>query len=177
MDDGFSGSRCSAPCVRPGPGCSGSWVGCDGKRCLSALLVHVGEAVSRDELVGASGDRIRPRPLSSAIHGYIARLREVLEPERTARTAGPVVALEGGSYRLKAADRRVDLHAARANATSARRAHAAGRLASWPVSRHRRRPASVVGVLMPFRCYIQPGLVYRLHCRRCPFSATRHFSW
>lgn len=56
---------------------------------LAALVLHCPQAVSVDTLVDLVwGDAVPPAAVSS-LHGYVARLRRVLEPSRGTRWLAP----------------------------------------------------------------------------------------
>ncbi|WP_433201098.1 BTAD domain-containing putative transcriptional regulator [Dactylosporangium sp. CS-047395] len=75
---------------------------------LAALALHRPQAVGVDSLVELVwADAPPPAPLSS-LHGYVAGLRRVLEPDRAARGRASVLVTVAPGYALRLADDDVD---------------------------------------------------------------------
>ncbi|SDR89389.1 Predicted ATPase [Friedmanniella luteola] len=67
---------------------------------LAALALHAGEVVSMDRLADLVwGDR-PPAAVTASVHGYVAALRRLLEPDRAARSAATVLLTAPPGYRL-----------------------------------------------------------------------------
>ena len=77
---------------------------------LGCLLVHSGEAVSADRLIHALWDERPPSTAKTLIHGHIAQLRKLLEPERGRGEQGMLLATTPSGYVLRAEARAVDSH-------------------------------------------------------------------
>jgi DNA-binding SARP family transcriptional activator len=94
---------------------------------LGCLLVHAGETVSTDLLIDALwGDR-PPGSALTVIHGHIANLRRLLEPERGRGEKTAVLTTTPSGYRLHAEAGSVDASAFESLLGQGREALAAGR--------------------------------------------------
>lgn len=102
---------------------------------LAALVVAAGRPATEDLLIDAVWDGEPAPAAKQALHTYVARLRAVLEPGRTARGAATVLVRGSGGYSLAVRPGQVDVWAGRELA-----ARGAAALA-------RRRPHEAVSVL------------------------------
>lgn len=102
---------------------------------LAALVVAAGRPATEDLLIDAIWDGEPAPAAKQALHTYVARLRAVLEPGRTARGAATVLVRGSGGYSLAVRPGQVDAWARRELA-----ARGAAALA-------RRRPHEAVSVL------------------------------
>jgi DNA-binding SARP family transcriptional activator len=96
---------------------------------LAVLAMAAGKIVSRHELIDAVWDA-PTGGVGSALYGYVSRLRGVLEPGRGRRAAGLVLASAGPGYLLRVPRGQVDAVAFDDQVVAARRARAAGDLAT-----------------------------------------------
>ena len=67
---------------------------------LAALALHAGEAVSVDRLADLVWDDRPPAAVTASLHGYVAALRRLLEPDRVARGAATVLVTRPPGYLL-----------------------------------------------------------------------------
>jgi DNA-binding SARP family transcriptional activator len=70
---------------------------------LAALLLRAGEVVAVDRLVDDLWDGRPPPAAVGSLHAYVANLRRVLEPGRSARAPSTILVTSGGGYVLRAA--------------------------------------------------------------------------
>jgi DNA-binding SARP family transcriptional activator len=92
------------------------------ERCLLAVLaLHLGEAVSQDELVEALWDEQAPRSATNALQNYVLRLRRALRAVEGVR-----IVTDPAGYRLQAPADVVDAGLAERLVAEGREATAAG---------------------------------------------------
>ncbi|MDH6132955.1 DNA-binding SARP family transcriptional activator [Kitasatospora sp. MAA4] len=96
---------------------------------LAVLLLNANEPVSREQLVQAVWGSRATANASGLIATYVARLRQVLEPERARRSLGGVLSSWSGGYRLAVGAGRLDLEVFEQDRLRARELRAAGDLA------------------------------------------------
>jgi DNA-binding SARP family transcriptional activator/tetratricopeptide (TPR) repeat protein/DNA-binding XRE family transcriptional regulator len=92
---------------------------------LGLLALHPNQTVSRDHIIDVLWAEQVPRTWQTIVHGSVSRLRGLLEPDRTRRRPGRVLALSGNGYRLNLDPAHVDLARFDAAASQAARAEAA----------------------------------------------------
>ncbi|MCO7193891.1 BTAD domain-containing putative transcriptional regulator, partial [Pseudonocardia sp. McavD-2-B] len=98
---------------------------------LAALVVAAGRPATEDLLIDAVWDSEPAPAAKQALHTYVARLRGVLEPGRSARGAATVLVRGSGGYALAVRPEQVDVWAMRelaargATALAQRRPHEA----------------------------------------------------
>jgi DNA-binding SARP family transcriptional activator len=68
---------------------------------LAVLLLHAGRAVPPHQIVDAVWGDEPPENGANVVQKYVAGLRRVLEPERSPRTPGELIALTTGGYVLR----------------------------------------------------------------------------
>ena len=68
---------------------------------LAALTLHAGEVVSLDRLGDLVWGDAPPAAAAASLHGYVAALRRLLEPDRAARGAASVLLTVPPGYRLQ----------------------------------------------------------------------------
>jgi DNA-binding SARP family transcriptional activator/tetratricopeptide (TPR) repeat protein/DNA-binding XRE family transcriptional regulator len=76
---------------------------------LGLLAIQPGQPVVREQIVDVLWGQRPPRTCLTMLHGYVARLRGLLEPERSRREEASVVMLAGTGYRLNPDRVRVDV--------------------------------------------------------------------
>ena len=67
---------------------------------LAALALHAGDVVSLDRLADLVWGDVPPAAVAASVHGYVAALRRLLEPDRVARSAASVLLTAPPGYRL-----------------------------------------------------------------------------
>ena len=95
---------------------------------LAALLIRVGQVVSRDELVDAVWGMDPPVTAANVVHAYVAKLRKILEPDRVSRAPAQVLTSSGHGYVLHLAPGQLDLKIAEQHLMAARRARESNEL-------------------------------------------------
>ena len=96
---------------------------------LAVLLLSPGRPVATDRIVDAVWGTEPPENGANVVQKYVAGLRRVLDPERTPRTPGELLALTAAGYRLEVRPGALDVEQFRAGVTRAAAARSAGRLA------------------------------------------------
>ncbi|WP_051966684.1 AfsR/SARP family transcriptional regulator [Kitasatospora mediocidica] len=96
---------------------------------LAVLLLNANEPVAREQLVQAVWGTRATANASGLLATYVARLRRVLEPERTRRSVGGVLSSWSGGYRLSVGAGQLDLQVFEQARLRAREQRAAGDLA------------------------------------------------
>ncbi|WP_200212571.1 BTAD domain-containing putative transcriptional regulator [Micromonospora coerulea] len=76
---------------------------------LGRLAISPGTVVSRAELIDVLWGEDPPRSAVNLVHTYVARLRRLLEPQRTASGVATVLRLVPGGYRLDLSEEQLDL--------------------------------------------------------------------
>ena len=89
---------------------------------LAILTLHADRAVSTDLLVDALWPDAAPAGAAGTLQTYVAGLRRVLEPARTARGPATVLVTAPPGYRLRVDDGAIDAHRFEAAVGAARRA-------------------------------------------------------
>jgi DNA-binding SARP family transcriptional activator len=92
---------------------------------LAVLLLQAGRPVPTPQIVDAVWGEEPPENGANVVQKYVAGLRRALEPERSPRSPGELIALTGGGYVLRAEPGSVDAErftAAVAKASAERRA-------------------------------------------------------
>ncbi len=97
------------------------------RAALAALLVSANEPVSADRLIDALWGERPPGTAKTALQGYIAQLRRLLEPGRKKRAAGEVLVTTPAGYVLQIADGVLDRDQFEQLVGEVREALAAGR--------------------------------------------------
>ena len=92
------------------------------RRLLALLALHPHRVVARDEIVDVLWGDQPPRTCVSLLHGYVAQLRGLLEPDRARRGSVRALVLSGGGYRLEPDDDQLDVLRFTELAATARRA-------------------------------------------------------
>src|SRR5712671_4153697 len=95
---------------------------------LAALLLRPNEVVSSDRLIEALWGERPPPTAQKALQMHVSQLRRLLEPERTAGTAGGMLVTRPPGYELRVESRQVDLGRFEAALAAARAASAAGQV-------------------------------------------------
>jgi DNA-binding SARP family transcriptional activator/tetratricopeptide (TPR) repeat protein len=95
---------------------------------LVALLVRAGQLVSRDELADAVWGADPPVTAANVVHGYVARLRKILELGRPRRAPGRVLTSAGRGYVLHLEPGQLDIEVAERQLQRARVARDRGDL-------------------------------------------------
>lgn len=75
---------------------------------LAVLLARANRVVSLDAIVDAVWGEDPPRTADRTVHAYVARLRSVLEPDRSRRDPHRLLVTEGRGYRLKVTGDQLD---------------------------------------------------------------------
>ena len=75
---------------------------------IAFLVLHRGESVSRDRLIDALWGESPPATAKSALQGYVAHWRRVLEPDRSRGDPMRVLVTDGSGYMLALPDEAVD---------------------------------------------------------------------
>ncbi|GLU50030.1 AfsR/SARP family transcriptional regulator [Nocardiopsis ansamitocini] len=76
---------------------------------FSVLAMHANRVVSRDELIqGVWGAKV-PATVESSIYTYVARLRRLLEPQRSARSPSEVLIQDGSGYQFRTSPQLIDV--------------------------------------------------------------------
>ena len=75
---------------------------------LAALIAHVDQVVSIDQLIEETWGEQPPRTAEKTIGSYVSRLRRTLEPAREVGSTNPVIATRGGGYLLEVATHQID---------------------------------------------------------------------
>jgi DNA-binding SARP family transcriptional activator/Flp pilus assembly protein TadD len=88
---------------------------------LAVLALRAGQLVSVDGLIDRVWDEAPPRAARASLHSYVARLRKLLEGDRTP-DAGPVLARRSGGYVLAVEPEQVDVHLMRTLGREGRKA-------------------------------------------------------
>ncbi|MFI9270473.1 BTAD domain-containing putative transcriptional regulator [Kitasatospora sp. NPDC052896] len=96
---------------------------------LAVLLLNANEPVSREQLVQAVWGARSTGNSPGLVATYVSRLRRVVDPGRTRRSLGGVLATEGAGYRLLVEPGCLDLRLFEAARARAREQRAAGDLA------------------------------------------------
>ncbi|SCF17668.1 BTAD domain-containing putative transcriptional regulator [Micromonospora mirobrigensis] len=94
---------------------------------LTVLLLAAGRPVPTGQIVEAVWPDDPPANGANVVQKYVAGLRRVLEPERSPRTPGQVLALTDAGYRLNVPPEAVDAIRFERGVHRARQRHAAGR--------------------------------------------------
>ena len=102
---------------------------------LTALALHAGEVVSLDRLADLVWGDLPPAAVTASVHGYVAALRRLLEPDRTARSAATVLLTAPPGYRLQLSEATVD----------------AAEFTSTAEAVHRLAPSDVLQLQVPHR--------------------------
>ncbi|MBF9133219.1 winged helix-turn-helix domain-containing protein [Plantactinospora sp. S1510] len=76
---------------------------------LARLAVSAGTTVSRRDLLEVLWTGEQPESAVNLLHTYVARLRRVLDPGRSGRTAASVLTHASGGYRLELDEDQLDL--------------------------------------------------------------------
>ena len=95
---------------------------------LGMLALRAGRVVSRDELVDAVWGQQAPASAEGGVHTYVAGLRRLLEPGRSRRGPGQVLATAGTGYVLRLNPEKVDAIVFERGLQLGRRMRAAGDL-------------------------------------------------
>ncbi|SHN47623.1 BTAD domain-containing putative transcriptional regulator [Cryptosporangium aurantiacum] len=95
---------------------------------LGRLAVQHGQPVGREEIAEALWGSRPPRTYPALVNSYVARLRDVLEPDRAARSQLGVVVLTTGGYRLDLREDQLDVARFERLADRGRHARGAGDL-------------------------------------------------
>jgi DNA-binding SARP family transcriptional activator len=96
---------------------------------LGVLAMRAGRVVSRDELVDAVWGQDAPASAEGGVHTYVAGLRRILEPDRSRRGPGRVLASAGAGYVLRLDAGQVDAVVFGRGLDAGRRLRASGDLA------------------------------------------------
>ncbi|NES36022.1 AfsR/SARP family transcriptional regulator, partial [Micromonospora sp. PPF5-17] len=96
---------------------------------LAVLLLSAGRPVPTGQIVDAVWPEEPPANGPNVVQKYVAGLRRVLEPERSPRTPGQVLALTDAGYLLRVPPEAVDAVRFERGVHRARQGHAAGRTA------------------------------------------------
>ena len=96
---------------------------------LAVLLLHAGRPVPTHQIVDAVWGDEPPENGANVVQKYVAGLRRVLEPERSPRSPGELIALIDGGYVLRAAPGALDADRFQAGLAQASAQHKAGQLA------------------------------------------------
>jgi DNA-binding SARP family transcriptional activator len=94
---------------------------------LAVLLLEAGRAVPTSRIVDAVWGDEPPENGPNVVQKYVAGLRRVLDPDRSPRTPGALLALAGGGYRLAVGPEALDIGVFRAAVTRAAADRDAGR--------------------------------------------------
>ncbi|WP_025620473.1 AfsR/SARP family transcriptional regulator [Salinispora cortesiana] len=86
---------------------------------LALLALRAGRHVPLDEVIAALWAGPAPARATNLVHTYVARLRQVLEPETPRHRRTNVIASVPGGYRLAVGVGQLDLHAFRAEVREA----------------------------------------------------------
>lgn len=93
---------------------------------LGLLAVNAGELVRRESVIDTLWGDDPPVTAVNLVQAHVSRLRKVLDPGRSPRGSGELLASVGASYRLQAADGGLDLLAFRQMTGRARAVSSAG---------------------------------------------------
>ena len=99
--------------LRPGPRAQ--------RVLLAVLLVHAGQPVPVTDLVDALWGEQPPSSAVNLIHGYVGKLRRLLEPDLPPRADGRWLVRDGAAYRLRVTAGSADVLQFRDLAAQARR--------------------------------------------------------
>lgn len=97
------------------------------RAALAVLILHADEPVSTDRLTDALWGERPPGTARTALQGYVAKLRRLLEPGRQKRTAGEVLVTSPAGYVLRLEEGALDRDRFEALAAQGCEALAAGR--------------------------------------------------
>jgi DNA-binding SARP family transcriptional activator/energy-coupling factor transporter ATP-binding protein EcfA2 len=75
---------------------------------LAVLLARVNQVVSADSLIEEIWGERAPRTAAKTLQGYVARLRQAIEPDRPRGAAPAVLVTSGAGYQLRVVPSRVD---------------------------------------------------------------------
>jgi DNA-binding SARP family transcriptional activator len=95
---------------------------------LAVLLLDAGRPVSTHQIVDAVWGEEPPENGANVVQKYVAGLRRVLEPDRSPRTPGELIALTDGGYVLRADPGALDAERFRAGLARASEQRRAGQL-------------------------------------------------
>ncbi|MET0419050.1 MAG: AfsR/SARP family transcriptional regulator [Actinoplanes sp.] len=95
---------------------------------LAVLLLQAGRPVPTHQIVDAVWGDEPPENGANVVQKYVAGLRRVLDPDRTPRTPGELLALTGSGYVLRVSGSSLDVDEFQAAITKAADERAAGRL-------------------------------------------------
>ncbi|MFI7541486.1 BTAD domain-containing putative transcriptional regulator [Actinoplanes sp. NPDC049599] len=96
---------------------------------LAVLLLHAGRPVPTHQIVDAVWADEPPENGANVVQKYVAGLRRVLEPERSPRSPGELIALTNGGYVLRVEPGALDADRFQAGLAQASADRKAGRLA------------------------------------------------
>ncbi|MET0493500.1 MAG: BTAD domain-containing putative transcriptional regulator [Actinoplanes sp.] len=96
---------------------------------LAVLLLHAGQPVPTHQIVDAVWGEGPPENGANVVQKYVAGLRRTLEPERSPRTPGELLALTNGGYVLRADPGALDADVFQSAVSRASAEQKAGRLA------------------------------------------------
>jgi DNA-binding SARP family transcriptional activator len=96
---------------------------------LAVLLLHAGRPVPIHQIVDAVWGDEPPENGANVVQKYVAGLRRVLEPDRSPRTPGELIALTDGGYVLRTEAGALDAERFQAGLAQASAERKAGRLA------------------------------------------------
>jgi DNA-binding SARP family transcriptional activator/Tfp pilus assembly protein PilF/DNA-binding XRE family transcriptional regulator len=97
------------------------------RRLLGLLALNAGRTVASGEIVDVLWADQPPKNCLKLVHGHVARLRRLLEPERRRRDQPAVIVRRGTGYQLVLAADQLDLARFGEQVALARQAQAAGR--------------------------------------------------
>src|SRR4051794_27224728 len=96
---------------------------------LAVLLLHAGRPVPTHQIVDAVWGDGPPENGANVVQKYVAGLRRVLEPQRSPRSPGELIALTDGGYVLRLEAGALDAERFQAGLTQASAERKAGQLA------------------------------------------------
>ena len=94
---------------------------------LAVLLLQPGRPVGTDRIVDAVWGDEPPENGANVVQKYVAGLRRALDPDRSPRTPGELLALTGAGYRLDVRPPALDVEQFRAGVSRAASTRASGR--------------------------------------------------